>query len=141
MDEEGYAFTPLALLLMIPVVIVAISYGNIVSELNAISQVAIGGDVVATTGDSMVSAIQKSTGDAGRNAAYKASKQVIDNEASQQPDPFLSNSTDYIENLIIASINTNVVATAKSLENQTGRTVYINNILINKLDAHKLRDK
>jgi len=34
MDEKGYAFTPLAFLLFIPVIIIALSYGNIVNELN-----------------------------------------------------------------------------------------------------------
>lgn len=131
MDEDGYAFTPLALLLMIPVVIVAISYGNIVNELNAISQVAIGGDIVSTTGESFVTAVQKSSADAGRNAAYRASKQVIDNEADQQSNPYLSNCSDYIDNLVVNALNINVVATAKSLENETGRTIYINNMLIN----------
>jgi hypothetical protein len=130
MDEKGYAFTPMAFLLIIPVVIIAVSYGNIVDELNMVSQIAIGGDIVTTTGSSIVSAVQKSAGDAGRNAAYKATKQVVDNEADKQYNPFLSNGTDYIEDLIIISLNNNIVETAKKLENETGRVIYINNTLI-----------
>ncbi|HML06296.1 MAG TPA: hypothetical protein VK426_11020 [Methanobacterium sp.] len=131
MDEKGYAFTPLAFLLIIPVVIIAVSYGNIVNELNSISQLAVGGDVVQSTGSSLVNAVQKTSQDAGRNAAFKATRQVIDNEANKVYNPFLSNSTDYIETLIVASLNNNIIETAKKLKNETGRDIYVNNILIN----------
>lgn len=42
-DEDGYAFTPLAVLLFIPVIIIAISYGNIVNEANMLAGLATGG--------------------------------------------------------------------------------------------------
>jgi hypothetical protein len=130
MDDKGYAFTPLALLLIIPVVIIAVSYGNIANEINKISTVAIGGDVVKTTGESIVSGIKVSSADAGRNSAYRATKQVLDNEADKNVNPYLSNSTDYIEDLLVISLNNNIVETAKKLENETGRDVYINNMNI-----------
>lgn len=130
MDEKGYAFTPMALLLMIPVVIIAISYGNIVDELNMISQIAIGGDVTYTAASSIVNGIQKSASDAGRNAAYKATKQVIDNEAAHQSNPFLSNSSLYIKNVTVTNLNNNIIEISKNLTNETGRQIYVNNVLI-----------
>lgn len=130
MDDKGYAFTPLALLLIIPVVIVAISYGNIVDELNMISQIAIGGDVTFSAADSMTSSIQQTAGDAGRHAAYEATRQVVDAETARQADPFLNDSEGYIADQIALSLNSNIIEIAKNVSVETGRKVYINNTYI-----------
>jgi hypothetical protein len=132
MDDKGYAFTPLAFLLMIPVVIVAVSYGNIVDELNMISAVIVGGDVTYTVAEDVTNGIQKSASDAGRNAAYQAVKQVIDNEnnSATRSQPFLTDSRSYIRSVTVSNLNTNVVEIAKNLTNETGRQIYINNVLI-----------
>ncbi len=38
MDEKGYTITPVALLLMIPVIILAVAFGDVVDEVNQFSQ-------------------------------------------------------------------------------------------------------
>ena len=48
MDDKGYAFTPLVVLLFIPVIIIGVSFSGIVNEVNTLSSIAIGGDVTAT---------------------------------------------------------------------------------------------
>lgn len=127
MDEKGFAFTPLSYLLIIPVLIVAISYGNIINEANFIGNMIIGGDVTYTSATTIISAMQKSAGDAGRNAAYNASRKVIDSNTtffeSRQSKP-------YITNNIISALNNQIVKTAVEVKQQTGRQVYINNVLI-----------
>ncbi len=45
MEDKGYAFTPLAFLLFIPVIIIAVSFSGIVNEVNTLSAIVIGGDV------------------------------------------------------------------------------------------------
>ncbi len=130
MDDKGYAITPLAFLLIIPVVIVAVSYGNIVDELNMVSQIAIGGDVTFSAAESMTSSMQQTAGDAGRHAAYDATKQVLDSETARQADPFLDDSRGIIANEIALSINSNMIQIAKNVSVETGRKVYINNVYI-----------
>lgn len=128
MDDKGYAFTPLAFLLMIPVVIIAASYGNITSELNMISQIAIGGDITYTTASTVVTTVQKSIQDAGRNASFLATKQVINNEAARMNNPFFNNSTAYVQTLIAAELNNATIETCKQLKTETGRNISINGV-------------
>ncbi|MBI5680746.1 MAG: hypothetical protein HZC47_07640 [Methanobacterium sp.] len=124
MDEKGYAFTPLVFLLFIPIMILAVSYGNIVEEINAISTIALGGDVTHDTAVNIYTSIEKGTSDAGRNGAYNATRKVIDERK------FLTNSTSYIRNVTIINLNAHVTSTCMQLENETGREIYINNIPI-----------
>ena len=137
MDDKGYAFTPLALLLMIPVVIIAISYNGIVNEVNTLSTIAIGGDVTATVADDVVNAIQQDTADAGRRSAFLAVETVINGtQLVANNHPFFSqtagnNSTTFILSNTANMLNTNLTSTCIALENQTGRSIYINNSYVN----------
>jgi hypothetical protein len=135
MDDSGYAFTPTAFLLMIPVIIVAISFTGIVNDLNNIAQLAIGGDVTYTAAQNIIIAVQKGAQDSGRNASYTATRVVIDNEAKRVSNPFFAsgNSKTYIVGLITNGTNNNVVNTCLKLESETGRDIYINNI---KIDSY-----
>jgi hypothetical protein len=126
MDEKGYVFTPMTVLLFIPIIIIAISYGNIVNEANLLANLATGGDVTISTATSVYSNIEKAATDAGRNAAYNATRKVIDDN-----NFFASGgSKQYIRQRILDSVNTNVINSTREIEYQTGRQVYINNILI-----------
>lgn len=125
-DEDGYAFTPLAVLLFIPVIIIAISYGNIVNEANMLAGLATGGDVTVTVAASIYSTIEKAAADAGRNAAYNASRNVIDNAEFFPHGTSKANITGNI----VDAINYNVINTSLELERQTGRQIYINDIPI-----------
>ena len=49
MDEKGYTITPVALLLMIPVIILAVAFGDVVDEVNQFSTITIGSDVTEGT--------------------------------------------------------------------------------------------
>ncbi len=136
MDEKGYTFTPLVFLLIIPVVIVAASYSDISNEINMISQIAIGGDVTYSTANNIITTIEKSAKDSGRNAAYNATRIVIDNEAKMMTDPFFNktppnDSRTYIKARIVDGLNINTIETCKKLEAETGRQIFINNIPIN----------
>lgn len=124
MDDKGYAFTPLALLLFVPVIIIAMSYGNIVNELNDLSAIVIGGDVTYSTGNNIYVAMQKGAADAGRNGAYNATRTVIDHET------FLTDSRSYIETNVLNNMNDYVIQACQKLESQTGRQIYINNISV-----------
>jgi len=137
MDEKGFAFTPLAFLLMIPVIIVAVAFTGIVNDLNSISQIAIGGDVTYTIANNVYTSIGKGAQDSGRTAAYNASRYVIDNEAMRLTNPFHPSGTskNYVTGIIVSGINSNVVATCLKLESETGRQIYVNNILIDSYNA------
>jgi len=124
MDERGYAFTPLAFLLFIPVIVIALSYGSIVNELNDLSALAMGGDVTYNTATNIYSAMERGAGDAGRNGAYNATRNVIDNNA------FMTDSRSYITNNILNNMNDYVITACQRLEIETGRQIYINNISI-----------
>lgn len=136
MDDNGYAFTPIAFVLMIPVIIVAVSYGSIVNEVNLLSAIVIGGDVTATVSKDITAAIQEDTADAGRVAAFVAVETVINNtQLVSNNHPFFgntsgNNSTTFILNEVTGMLNTNLTNTCRVLENQTGRSVYINGIYI-----------
>ncbi len=131
MDDKGYAFTPLALLLMIPVVILAISYNGIVNEVNLLSAIAIGGDVTSTVAGDIIEIVQQDTADAGRKSAFMAVQVVINNTNTLPGNqPFFSTSGNtsrsYIANNTAIMINTNITNTCRDLEKQTGRIIYVN---------------
>jgi len=132
MDDNGYAFTPMALLLMVPIVIVAVSYGNIVNELNMISQIAVSGDITYGTTSNIIDTLQKSLGDAGRNATFNATRTVINSETliHGHGNPFLTDSRSYIEEVTANELNTAIISTCQNLKNETGRQIYVNNVLI-----------
>jgi hypothetical protein len=132
MDERGFSFTPMAFLIMIPILLIAISFSGIVNEINTISQIGIGGDVTYTAANNVIISIEKGGKDAGRRAAYLATRQVIDQEASRVSNPFYATgqSKQYIKNITTEAINNNTVATCLKIEAETGRQIYINNILI-----------
>lgn len=134
MDDKGYAFTPLAFLLMIPVIIVAVAFSGIVNEVNSLSSIAIGGDVTATGAANVVKAIQDDTADAGRNSAFIATRTVIDNYNGNN-NPYFgttppSDSRSFIENRTLTILNQNLTNTCREIEKQTGRTIVINNNVI-----------
>ncbi|WP_424355890.1 hypothetical protein [Methanobacterium sp. MBAC-LM] len=136
MDDKGYAFTPLALLLMIPVVILAISYSGIVNEVNLLSAIVIGGDVTATVASDVVNAIQQDTADAGRRSAFMAVQSVINStNVLADNQPFFSTtgntSRAYIADTTADTINVNITNTCRDLEKQTGRIIYINGSYVN----------
>ncbi len=126
MDEKGFAFTPLTYLLIIPVMVIAISYGNIIDEANLIGSLITGCDVTYSSATTLFSAKEKGANDAGRNSAYNASRKVVDDHT------FFTSGTskNYIKNNIIAALNVHIVDTALKIQHETGRQVYINNILI-----------
>jgi hypothetical protein len=130
MEDKGYAFTPLAFLLFIPVIILAVSFSGIVNEVNTLSAIVIGGDVTATVASNVVNAIQEDTGDAGRNSAFLATKTVIDSY-NLNNNPFFgqsapTDSRSFIENSTLNLLNNNVTTTCRVIEQQTGRTIIIN---------------
>jgi len=137
MDDKGFAFTPLTFLLLVPVMILAISYNGIINEVNTISAIAVGGDVTITIANNIITVIDEDTGDAGRNSALNAVETVINNTnllAGNQPffgQTAGNNSTTYIMNSVVSMLNNNLTNTCIVLENQTGRTIYVNNVLIN----------
>lgn len=132
MDEKGFAFTPLTYLLIIPVLVIAISYGNIINEANLLGSLVIGGDVTYSSATTLISTLQKGAGDAGRNAAYNATRQVIDRNVEEEGNPFFASGTSRtaITNNITAALNNHVRETALKVKEETGRNVYINNVLI-----------
>ena len=136
MDDKGYAFTPIALLLMIPVVILAISYSGIVNEVNLLSAIAIGGDVTATVASDVVKAIQQDTADAGRRASFMAVQSVVNSTNTLADNqPFFkttgNTSRSYIASTTASMINVNITNTCRDLERQTGRVIYIDGNYVN----------
>lgn len=132
MDDKGYAFTPLTLLLIIPVIIIAADYGGIINDVNQLSTIVMGGDVTYDTATSICSAIQQGSADAGRNAAYNAARTVIDHASLTDPQSsFLNDSKGYVKENIRVMLNSHVIETAQELENQTGRNISINGKQVN----------
>ncbi len=134
MEDKGYAFTPLAFLLFIPVIIIALSFSGIVNEVNSLSSIVIGGDVTATAGANVVKAIRDDTADAGRNAAFLATKTVIDSYTLNN-NPYFgtsspSDSKSFVRNHTVDLLNENITSTCREIERQTGRTIIINNVPI-----------
>jgi hypothetical protein len=134
MDDKGYAFTPLVLLLFIPIIIIGVSFSGIVNELNSLSSIAIAGDVTSTVASSVVTSIKSDTADAGRNSAYLASRSVIDNFNGNN-NPYFGNTApndarSFVTNRTLVLLNQNITNTCRALEQQTGRNITINNIPI-----------
>jgi len=131
MDEKGYLFTPTTLLLFIPIIIIAVAYSGILNDLNMVSNLAIGGDVTATTALNVYSAMEKGAQDAGRSAAFNTTRKVIDERR------FFSNtyvnaygesaSEEYVKNRIVATMNSYIIQTCRDLETETGREIFLNN--------------
>ncbi|OEC84878.1 MULTISPECIES: hypothetical protein [Methanobacterium] len=133
MDEKGYAFTPLVFLLFIPIMIIAVDFDDVVHEANSIVAIAMGGDVTYSTVTNIISATEKGGQDAGRSAAYNATRVVIDKSSNlSNPNPFFASgqSKKYIIDNTLPVLNANVIATCLDMEKQTGREIYINNIKI-----------
>lgn len=130
-DEKGYAFTPLTLLLFIPIVILAISYGNIVSEANMLANIATGGHVTYTVSKDIINNMKVSSERAGRNASYAAVHQIIDNYKFGKPEVFFSKtdaskgSKAFLKRKIAKGINDQLINTTIKLAEGTGRTVEI----------------
>lgn len=139
MDDKGYAFAPMAFLLIVPVVVLAISFNGVIGELNIISSIAVGGDVTATIANNIVSAVEQDTEDAGRYSAMMAVQTVINKTNIYDNHPFFgktgSNSTGdnskaFIVQNTVDILNKNITETCRVLEHQTGRDIYINNIYV-----------
>lgn len=125
MDEKGYVFSSLAVLLMIPILIIAINFGEIVNEANMLADIAIGGDVTYNTAANLYRYMGKAASDTGRNSAYLATRDVIDNRR------FLDDSKLHVRNNIVKGLNENVIEVCLELQIETGREIYINDIPIN----------
>ncbi len=139
MDEKGYAFTPLVLLLFIPIIIIGVSFSGIVNELNTLSSIAIAGDVTSTVATNVIKTIKDDTADAGRNSAYIATRTVIDNYDGNN-NPYFgksspSDSRSFIENRTLDILNQNITNTCRDIEKQTGRNISINGFAINPSDT------
>jgi len=132
MDEEGYIFTPATLLIFIPIIIVAIAYSGILNELNMVSNLAIGGDVTSTTALNVFSAMEKGTSDAGRRAAFNATRKVIDERKFFDKSGSDSASKAYIKSQILLVMNDYVIQSCQNLETETGREIYLNNESVTK---------
>ncbi|MGZ7046975.1 MAG: hypothetical protein ACXVHP_01675, partial [Methanobacterium sp.] len=97
-----------------------------------IASITMGGDVSYSAVTNIVSAMEKGSSDAGRNSAYNASRKVIDSSSVNGTNPFFASGTSktYIINSILPVLNGHVITTCKQIEYQTGRQIYINNILV-----------
>lgn len=139
MDEKGYVFSPIAVLILIPVLVIAINFGEIVNESNTLATIAIGGDVTYNTAQNIFSIIEKSSADAGRNSAYNATRKVIDDNI-YKPNPFFGSGTSkqHIRQNIVNSLNIQLIESCKELERQTGREIFINNVPINNVTNQTL---
>ena len=130
-DEKGYAFTPLTLLLFIPIVILAISYGNIVSEANMLANIATGGHVTYTVSKDIINNMKLASERAGRNASFAAVHQIINNYRDGKPEVFFSKtdaskgSKAFLKRKIAKGINDQIINTTIKLAEGTGRTVEI----------------
>lgn len=140
MDDEGYAFTPMAFLLIIPVIVLAVSFNGVINELSIISAIAVGGDVTATIASNIVKAVELDTQDAGRFAAFTAVQTVVNQTSTYTGNqPFFgksgdnitgNNSRGFVVQTTLNILNENITETCRVLERQTGRDIYINNIYV-----------
>jgi hypothetical protein len=134
MEDKGYVFTPLAFLLFIPVIILAVSFSGIVNEVNTLSAIVVGGDVTSTAANNIVEAIQQDTQDDGRYSAFQATVTVINNY-NLHNNPYFgtspgTDSRSYIESNTLTLLNQNLTNTCRVIEQQTGRTITINGYTI-----------
>ncbi|MCE5214741.1 MAG: hypothetical protein LLF83_08500 [Methanobacterium sp.] len=140
MDDKGYAFTPMAFLLIIPVMVLAISLGGVIDELNAISAIVMGGDVTMTIASGIVKSIEQDTADGGRFSSMAAVQTVVNSTSLYYGNqPFFAktgnnttgnNSRAFIIGSTVSILNSNLTETCRVLERQTGRDIYINNIYV-----------
>ncbi|HII83566.1 MAG TPA: hypothetical protein HA271_01715 [Methanobacterium subterraneum] len=140
MDEKGYLFTPTTLLLFIPIIIIAIAYSGILNDLTMVSNLAIGGDVTSTTALNVFSVMEKGTSDAGRSAAFSATRKVIDEKKFFVNTGPESASKAYIKERILYTMNDYIIQSCKDLEAQTGREIYLNNISVNNQTTQLIYD-
>lgn len=140
MDEKGYVFTPATLLLFIPIIIVAIAYSGILNDLSMVSNLAIGGDVTATTALNVFSAMEKGTSDAGRSAAFSATRKVIDEKKFFINTGPNSASKAYIKERILYTMNDYIIQSCQDLETQTGREIFLNNVSVNNQTTQLIYD-
>ncbi len=135
MDDKGYAFAPMAFLLIVPVMVLAISFNGVIGELNIISSIAVGGDVTATIAHNIVTAVEQDTADAGRYSSMLAVQTVVNRTNIYDNRPFFgktgsnstgNNSKAFIVNSTANMLNKNITETCRVLEQQTGRDIYIN---------------
>jgi hypothetical protein len=147
MDDKGYAFAPMAFLLMVPVVVLAVSFNGVIGELNSISSIAVGGDVTATIAHNIVTAVEQDTADAGRYSAMMAVQTIINKTNIYDNHPFFgktgSNSTGdnskaFIVKSTVDMLNKNITETCRVLEQQTGRDIYINNLYVDPTSTDTL---
>ncbi len=124
MDEKGYTITPVLFLLMIPVIIFAVAFGDIVNEVNQFSTVTIGSDVTGGTVSVVYASIKYGAVDSGRWASYNVSRTVIDRQL------FLADSKRDVRRIVASQLSKHVVDATSKLSAETGRTIYINNVFI-----------
>jgi hypothetical protein len=134
MENKGYVFTPLAFLLFIPVIILAVSFSGIVNEVNALSAIVVGGDVTSTAANNIVEDLQQEIADDGRNAAFQATVTVI-NSYNLHNNPYFgtspgTDSRSFIESNTLTLINQNITTTCRVIEQQTGRNIIMNGYTI-----------
>ncbi len=142
-DEKGYAFTPLTLLLFIPIVILAISYGNIVSEANMLANIATGGDVTYAVSKDVIHNIELASKDAGRNAAYLATRHVIDNYTNRSAGSSFfgaGKSKLFVREKIVEGMNNHLINSTGKMAEGTGRTVYINDKILDVNSTHTIKE-
>lgn len=148
MDDKGYAFTPMAFLLIIPVVVLAVSFSGVINELSIISAIAVGGDVTATIANNIVLAVEQDTADAGRFSALQAVQTVVNQTSTYTGNqPFFgktgnnstgNNSKAFVVQSTVTILNKNITETCRVLERQTGRDIYINNIYVDPSGTNTL---
>lgn len=124
MDEKGYTITPIALLLMIPVIIFAVAFGDVINEVNQFSTVTVGSDVTGGTVSSIYTSIKYAAGDSGRWAAYNVTRTVIDRQN------FLTNSKNHVREVVADQLNAHVIDSCSKLSRETGRNISINDVQI-----------
>lgn len=126
MDEKGYLFTPATLLLFIPIIIIAVAYSGIINDLSMASGIVIGGDTTSTTARNIVNAMEQGIEDAGRNAAYNATRKVIDDHQFFDRNLPYSQSKEYIKNQTLNTMNDYLIISCQQMELQTGREIFLN---------------
>ena len=130
MDEKGYTITPMVFLLLIPVIIFAVAFGDIVNEINQYSTLTIGSDVTSGTVSAIYSSLESGASSSARYAACNVSRKVIDKQ------DFITDSKDYVRSIAVDELNDHVIDTCVKLSNATGRKIYINNVEINISDPN-----
>jgi len=121
MDEKGYTITPVSLLLMIPLIILAVAFGDVVDEVNQFSTITIGSDVTEGTVSAVYTYIKYGAADSGRWGAYNVTRTVIDRQH------FLTDSKLHVREVVAGQLSEHVVDSCSKLSRETGRNISINN--------------